>query len=93
MCSARRSSLLPEKVTDLMMMKLNAKTLTALKARGPIEPAYTDDQISDLITVHLVAPDPDNEDLDRPDELAEGYIEDIDEEMRFANMFDVEDMI
>ena len=76
-----------------MMMKLNAKTLTALKARGPIEPAYTDDQISDLITVHLVAPDPDNEDLDRPDELAEGYIEDIDEEMRFANMFDVEDMI
>ena len=92
MCSARRSNLNPEKVGDLMMMKLNSKTLTTLKARGPIEPAYTAQEVADLITVNFVVSDNDLE-TDRRDELAETFIEDIDEELREVNMFDVEDMI
>ena len=73
-----------------MLLKLNAKTLNSIKAKAPIEPLYTLDEISDIITVNMEAPD--IEDIDYPDEVVT-YIEDIDEELREVNMFDVEDMI
>jgi len=92
-CSARRSRLLPDKVADLMLLKLNSNTVESIKAKKSIEAVYTPDEIRDLINIEFE----DNPD-DDPTEVEE-YIEDMDsdsddeddyEEVTVAN---VQDMI
>ena len=72
-CSARRSNLLPDKVADLMLLKLNSKSVESIKAKKSIEPTYTASQIKNLINVEFE----DNEDDDPTEEVE--YIEDIED--------------
>ena len=74
MCTARRSRLKPEKVSDLMMMKLNSQTVSYLKAKKSYEKVYTSEQIKNLISIDFDA----NMDPD-VDEAVE-YIEDLEDE-------------
>ena len=64
--------MLPDKVADLMLLKLNSKTVDSIKAKKSIEAVYTTDQIKDLINIVFE----DNPD-DDPTEDVE-YIEDMD---------------
>ena len=92
-CSARRSNLLPDKVADLMLLKLNSKTVESIKANKSIEPTYTASQIKNLINVEFE----DNADDDPTEEVE--YIEDIedndddDNNENRVTLVDVEDMI
>jgi len=74
MCTARRSNLKPDKVSDLMLLKLNAETVESLKSKKPFETAYTPDEIKNLISVNF----PENPDYD-PNELVE-YVEDMEDD-------------
>ena len=85
--------MLPDKVADLMLLKLNSNTVESIKAKKSIEAVYTPDEIRDLIDIEFE----DNPD-DDPTEVEE-YIEDMDsdsddeddyEEVTVAN---VQDMI
>lgn len=53
-CSAQRSSLSPEKVSDLMLLKSNSEVVSNYKnARGPIEAKYSSEAIKDLISLEF----------------------------------------
>ena len=83
--------MLPEKVSNLMMMKLNSTMVNVMKEKSQIEPAYTVEDIKDIISINL-EPNYDPEDPDDPGSV--DYIEDIDEELRVVDVDDNEvDMI
>ena len=89
MCTAKRSRLKPEKVSDLMMLKLNSQTVSYLKSRKSYEKVYTSEQIKNLISVDFepnLNPD--------ADEAVE-YVEDLEDEegdsLDEVTVVDVED--
>ena len=89
MCTAKRSRLKPEKVSDLMMLKLNSQTVSYLKSRKSYEKVYTSEQIKNLISV-------DSEPNLNPDaDEAVEYVEDLEDEeedsLDEVTVVDVED--
>ena len=99
MCTARRSRLKPEKVSDLMMLKLNSQTVSYLKAKKSYDKVYTTEQIKNLITVDFepnLEPAADEaveyiEDLENEEEdgleemLEEVTVEDVDDQIYFGS--------
>lgn len=64
-CSAKRSKLLPQKVSDLMLLKLNSKVVAKFKERHKLEAKVTAGQVIDLIRVDLEAMmNPEEEDFE-----------------------------
>jgi len=93
-CTAKRNSLRPDKVSDLMLLRLNSSTVESLKKKKSIEVLYTPEQIKNLISVDFE----DDPNYNSEDEDLEEYVEDLDEDdsdedLDDVNVFDVDDMI
>ena len=89
MCTAKRSRLKPEKVSDLMMLKLNSQTVSYLKSRKSYEKVYTSEQIKNLISVDF---EPNlNPDADEAVEYVEDLEDEEEDSLDEVTVVDVED--
>ena len=90
----------PDKVSALMLLRLNSKTVESMKKKKSIETVFTPEQIKNLISVDF-EDDPNYNYVDGDDEEEEEeleYVEDMDDEMdgndlEEVTIHDVEDLI
>ena len=96
MCTARRSRLKPEKVSDLMMLKLNSQTVSYLKAKKSYDKVYTSEQIKNLITVDFepnLVPAADDEAVEYIEDLEDEEEDGLEEMLEEVTFEDVDDQI
>lgn len=93
-CTAKRSRLLPEKLSDLMLLKLNSQAVLKYKEKHKVEKKFTPAETRDCIRVDLEAmanPEDDSEEEYVEDlEDIEGEAEDVPNDV---TMVEVEDNI
>jgi len=91
-CSAKRSRLVPDKLADLMLLKLNSMTVAKYKEKYKYDKKFTPAQTKDIIRTDLEAMDDPEADFNR-----EGFVEDIegdqDDGGDEVSVFEVEDNI
>lgn len=91
-CSAKRSRLLPDKLADLMLLKLNSMNVAKYNEKYKYEKKFTPAQTDNIIRIDLEAMDNPEIDINR-----EGFVEDIegdhDDDAEEVTLFEVEDNI